>query len=408
MDARARCSAVCRDWRALLLQPGAWLHLDLSPAAGVGKRADEWLLRRASGRARGQLRSLKLDGAPMPLEALLGVFTANSASLRDVSLRGMCVSRLDMRRWLQAAPALRSLHVSMEGTAVELLQPDLLRSAAPAGPLRLAGLQMGPPSTPAEVAAALRAHPGAKGVKIMSIALRAAESAPALDALLAGRAASVRFNDCALDAASVAPLARLIRCSKRLQHLFVCNAQHGLEPFLNAEGGAALAAALAANTTLRTLHLSVRCWRNGEAAAAVLQAAIGHPSLQALVLPSSHLDALANPAQTGAQLAAIITANSPALTRLDISLVALTDVGMEALTDALPRNTHLRELHCARVGMSDEFASDRFLPAIRANTALRLLETGSERLPTFSPLRAALRRAEAAVAMRTGADPAAA
>ena len=91
------------------------------------------------------------------------------------------------------------------------------------------------------------------------------------------------------------------------------------------------------------------------------------------------------------------------MTMLDISLAALTDVSMTPLTDALPLNTHLRELQCTRVGMSDAFAHERFLPAIRANTSLRLLNTSAARLPPHLPLRAILLQAEAEVAARTPA-----
>ena len=286
VDARARCSAVCRDWCVLLLQPGAWLHLDLSQAASV----DEALLSCASGRARGQLRSLKLDcvdNTLLPPDALLEVLTANRASLRHVSCRGM-LSSLDVHRWLRAAPNLRSMYVSMEATAAELVHADLLRCVAPSGPLRLAGMSLIQPTQPAEVAAALRAHPGVRNIRIshVSFALRAVESAAVVDALLAGSAVVVLLlNECILDCSTAAALARLLKCSTTLQALYVRNAC-GWEPeqVLNADGWAALAAGVAANTTLRTLYLAVHLWCDGEAAAAVLQAAKGHPRVEVFSL----------------------------------------------------------------------------------------------------------------------------
>ena len=39
--------------------------------------------------------------------------------------------------------------------------------------------------------------------------------------------------------------------------------------------------------------------------------------------------------------------------------------------EALRRNTHLRAFDCYNTGMSEDFARDRFLPAVRANTSLR-------------------------------------
>ena len=52
---------------------------------------------------------------------------------------------------------------------------------------------------------------------------------------------------------------------------------------------------------------------------------------------------------------------------------ALGDAGMGPLLDALAQNTHLRLLYCTNTGMSEGFARDRFLPAVRANTSLKVL-----------------------------------
>jgi hypothetical protein len=43
---------------------------------------------------------------------------------------------------------------------------------------------------------------------------------------------------------------------------------------------------------------------------------------------------------------------------------------------ALPRNTHLSKLYLISSNISAEFAHDELLPAVRANTSLRLLIAG--------------------------------
>ena len=52
----------------------------------------------------------------------------------------------------------------------------------------------------------------------------------------------------------------------------------------------------------------------------------------------------------------------------------LGDAGMGPLCDALPRNTHLLWLALRLNGTSPYFDAQHLLPAVRANTSLRLLE----------------------------------
>ena len=58
---------------------------------------------------------------------------------------------------------------------------------------------------------------------------------------------------------------------------------------------------------------------------------------------------------------------------LHVSDCALGDDGLGPLVDALPHNTHLRELGCMDYDMSAAFARDRLMPALTANTSLRRL-----------------------------------
>ncbi len=77
-------------------------------------------------------------------------------------------------------------------------------------------------------------------------------------------------------------------------------------------------------------------------------------------------------------LGALIAANGPALTQLDIDSCFLDDDGLRPLFAALRRNTHLRALDCADIEISEWFAADVLLPAVRANKSLRKLFTSEE------------------------------
>ena len=82
---------------------------------------------------------------------------------------------------------------------------------------------------------------------------------------------------------------------------------------------------------------------------------------------------------------------------------------MAPLMDALPQNTHLRVLHCELTDMSAEFARDRFVPAIRANASLRMLNASEGLVPGIQGYNArpVLLEAEALVKARDAADAAA-
>ena len=62
---------------------------------------------------------------------------------------------------------------------------------------------------------------------------------------------------------------------------------------------------------------------------------------------------------------------------LHVSDCALGDDGLGPLVDALPHNTHLRELGCMDYDMSAAFARDRLMPALAANTSLQILQSGN-------------------------------
>jgi hypothetical protein len=142
-----------------------------------------------------------------------------------------------------------------------------------------------------------------------------------------------------------------------------------------------------------------RFWDDAAAAALVLGSLTAHRSLRTLSLGGNTLrDQLQAPA-LGAALGALVAADAPALQELHVSYIALLhDAGLLALgllLDALPLNTHLLTLHLDDNRCTADFARDRLLPAVRANTSLRLLI-----LPSLVIDEAFLHEAEALVAAR--------
>jgi Ran GTPase-activating protein (RanGAP) involved in mRNA processing and transport len=145
---------------------------------------------------------------------------------------------------------------------------------------------------------------------------------------------------------------------------------------LDAPAAAVLAAALRANSTLTSLTLNFAGVLGDAAAAAELLGALtGHASLRVLSLRGNYVIA-AHQAAAGASLGALLAANAPALTELDVSRCNLGDDGLRPLFAALPRNSHLGTLDVSDNDMSDAFAHDVLLPALRANASLRTINSG--------------------------------
>ena len=144
----------------------------------------------------------------------------------------------------------------------------------------------------------------------------------------------------------------------------------GGAPLLDAAGAALVAGALRANRTLDTLGLlNAGLCRDTSATVTLLDALVGHPSLRVLHINYEHEVGLA---ALAAGLGAIIAANVPALHTLRVMQMPMFDAGLAPLLDALPGNSHLRELDISYTGaLSAEFTRDRLLPAVRANMGLQ-------------------------------------
>jgi hypothetical protein len=384
VDARARCAAVCKAWCEVLLERSLWTRLDLSPAGGVAEeRVTDALLRGAAAKARGGLTALNVTGCDrLTHDALLEVVTANAGALTELHAcrSGVLTTTEQVEALLVAAPLLRVCHVNVVHAAAAAAF-RMLRNEPPFGPLRLRTLEVQPPWPGGEAdVRALAADMTASASSLWHLKLMAAPLAghgalgAVVDAALVRRLTILRLVHCRLCAASVPALARLLGGSA-LKVLYLQHA--GDEPPLllsGAEGSAAvLAAALRANNTLTALGLAhANVWHDAAAAETLLHALTAHPSLQTFHLFHSPVGA-ADRARAGASFGALVAANAPALTQLDVSQCALGDEGLGPLMDALAANTHLRHLICAGNDMSDAFAEQRLQPALLANTSLRML-----------------------------------
>jgi hypothetical protein len=212
-----------------------------------------------------------------------------------------------------------------------------------------------------------------------------------VDAALTRRLVRVSLLDCSLSPASVPALSRLVG-GGALNSFIVRNDG---EQLFDEPTAALIADAIRANETLTSVTFSfMQFWRTPAAAALLLGALTAHPSVRAVCLQDNIADRELE-AAVGIALAALVAANAPALEQLNLGGCLLGDAGMRALFEALPRNTHLRTLDCSDNDITEAFARDVLLPAVRANTSLQLLRAGGE----F----AAVREAEQLVARRAGA-----
>jgi hypothetical protein len=325
--------------------------------------------------------------------ALMDVLRANSASIREVIKTPETCNHTDyfettfcdtVQDFLGAAPQLRVFRTDVEATVREATR--MLRNEAPYGALRVHFLCVANEPRPGAweeeeepdddaalfaLADAIRGHNSLKGVCLQDVSLDTpAVLSAVVEAALERRLVRISFRRCKLSPASAPALARLLG-STALTRLIIIGGD-GRE-LLDAGAAALFADALRANATLCYLTLfSVDVWRDANVGAAVMGALVAHPSLQLINLCSNpvQVDAVA---VVGAALGALVAANAPALHDLNVGSSVLGDAGLAPLVEALRSNTHLRELYCDDNDMSAAFARDRFLPAIRANTSLRML-----------------------------------
>jgi hypothetical protein len=252
----------------------------------------------------------------------------------------------------------------------------VLRNEPPFAPLRVHTLlfQSADERDEAAVlalAAELTSHAHLQGLHLIRAALNTVVALDAVvDAAMTRRLTSVTLLSCNLSPESMPALARLVG-GGALAELDI----FGRAQLVDVPAALALGNALRASGTLTAVSLrSVELWRDPGAATALLGALTGHASLRSLNISHNGVGR-AGQDEAGAALGALVAANAPALTALDVSFSDLRDAGLRPLFDALPANTHLRKLNCGDNALSDAFARDALLPAVRANSSLRELKT---------------------------------
>jgi hypothetical protein len=219
-----------------------------------------------------------------------------------------------------------------------------------------------------------------------------------VDAALARSLQTVWLCRCNLSPASAPALARLLG-GGALRALDLENDENEEQLLLDAPAAVHIANALRANSTLEALYLyHVQLWLDPAAATALLDALTGHRSLRKLRI--WHNSPGTADQAAGAAFGALVAANSAALQELDLSYSNLNDAALGPLFDALPHNTHLRKLVTCNEAIhfeadeyiSEAFAHDRMLPAVRANSSLCSFPTdgGWEEATRIVELRAQL------------------
>jgi hypothetical protein len=376
VEERLRCREVCRGWCATLADHTLWLRLDLTRADGAA--CSVALLRAATARAGGQLRALRLTYRAHERglhQALCKVAAANSATLQELRLYAdflpFFLPVLILEALLHAAPQLEVLEADAACADVDETHL-LLCNKPPFGPLRVRRFTLWANHDAAllALAADVAAHVWLTGLCLLDANLDDPTALDAVvDAALARRLSLVQLRACLLSPASVRALVRLLG-GNTLTELCIINKDSQL---LDEPAAALLGDALRANTSLTSLTL-IRSglWRHNPAAAVVLCATMaGHPRLRVIDLSCNPLHG--NVADASTALGALVAANAPALQQLNVSYCELGDAGMGPLVEALRHNTHLHVLSCVRNEMSEAFAHDCLLPAVRANNSLRKL-----------------------------------
>jgi hypothetical protein len=388
-DTRLRCAEVCKPWCDAVAERSLWTRLDLSHTSGVTHEVTPALLRAAAAKARGALTALDVSDAWKPLDddgALRAVLAANAGTLRELRClggRGQDWMRVPvLEALLSAAPQLRLCEADMRCDDVDVAR-RVLRNEGVFSPLRVHAACLFFPRTRAAVHAPLFAdmatHASLAELHVYGVFFDEPEVLDAfVDAALSlPLLRTVKLLDCTLSPASASALARLLG-SGTLTELTVCQYDDVHDALLDAPGAALVSDALRANSTLTSLHLcETQLWSNRAVAATLLGALTGHASLRKLRITAEGLVRRSlddgDLRHIGALLGVLIAANAPALTALGVNSCGLGDGSLRPLFEALPANSHLRELDCSMNNISDAFAADVLLPAVRANTSLRVL-----------------------------------
>ncbi len=393
-DARSRAACVCRAWRNVLADPTLWTRLVVRAKEKCFVKA----LYGAARCARRQLRHLDITRQDVSLNELLPVLTANAGSLRELHLHSVHAAHTTSVTYeavLAAAPLLQVVSAVYtycdHNDAPQMLHAARLQmrhslevrfdddNDGMFGDLVCFG-----PFAAALMDATLQ--PALLQVEICC----ADTEDPALMGALVDAAVERQLRVLTLDYCTppnAALLVRLLTEGSLVGLEFYPSLEwEALQMFEDVAGAALVADALRVNTKLTDLVLVEAGLSDMRVAELLLGALVGHPSLCELHIRNEYIlnfndryynedeHAMGMAADFGAVLAALISADAPALHVFGCFNNSLSDAGLTPIVEALAGNRHLRELDLRGNGMSEEFAREFLLPAVRANTSLRKLK----------------------------------
>ena len=303
---------------------------------------------------------------------------------------------------LRAAPQLQILEADANGTYTDACA--FLRNEDAFGPLRLRNLmavavrelvdgefprgfgQQEAVKKLIELLGNAAMHPSLKGFGICRAALDDDAMLGALvDAALARRLSSLRLWECHLTPASIPTIARVLG-SSALRELAII-AHEDSPPLLEQHGALQLGLALHSNTKLQKFTFGCgQLWSDTLAAMLLFDALEGHATIREINLSVNDATAgdlgAAGPSVAGGAIAKLVAANSPVLESLHFNACSLGDAGLGPVFVALVQNTHLRELSYRGNNPTDAFTRRIVLPAVHANTSLRVLKVDGGRRET--------------------------
>jgi hypothetical protein len=260
--ARLRCAAVCRGWRASLLDANVWTRLEVGKFDPPQRWIDDASLVSIAARAQGRLEVMDVSECYTISDATLrAVVAANAATLRELrACKGLLFSQAlapaTAEALLQSASALRELRADVECDSVaDALR--VLRNEPPFELLHIEALDVtfDAPSRTVDavraLAAAVATHASLRALRIFDAPLDDPAAVHALaDALLAhGGVQRLALEQCSLGPTCAPALARIAGSGSVLHTLRFKQ----FDTMFDEHAAELLGSALRANHALHTL-----------------------------------------------------------------------------------------------------------------------------------------------------------
>ena len=386
---RLLASAVSRAWRAAVAQPSLWTSVDFTQERAYPHTVSDALLAAVVSKAPGQIRCLRVwfcKGAGSE-SSIVAAVQANAGSLRSLNILstaphaiheeedGLCLMKDDVDFWLRAAPNLLSFEADVMYRRSFEDAHALLTGQGPYSVVRPARLIVDDFSADDVVLLArdIGLHPSLEELFIHNTPL---ETSAVLGAIVDATVAScgltsLCFSVCNLGPQSATYVARMLPylSSLLIERDYIFDAGSTLAEEEEEDWVSALCA-----SSLTALRLDdVGLWNHEGVGDVVVDALVGHPTLQEISLANNRILFDDSQNTVGACWARLITANSPSLRKLSLALCEAGDDVLRPVIAVLASNTTLRALYLHHNALSAPFARDVVLPSVRANTSLRVL-----------------------------------